>query len=241
MTSKKKINSSTKTGFPVHEKANGKKIGLLPLINYHIGTGSMEITLEQINYHNSSKFLQIETEGHYPLNIDLLPHTGTILAFTEPPDALVILDDKKVGPSPQIIKDVRVGSHILELNHPDYLPITKKFDLKLDERKEFNLTLVTYEGSIQQEIDKLAFKRNVSVGAGVGFAALAATFKVMSNSAYSDYENATDPTEVVDFYEKAKNYNNQSALGFGAAVVALAPTIYFHMDISKMRQKLAGR
>ena len=26
MTSKKKINSSTKTGFPVHEKANGKKI-----------------------------------------------------------------------------------------------------------------------------------------------------------------------------------------------------------------------
>ena len=222
-------------------KANGTRIGTLPLINYHIETGSVEITVEEDKYHSASQFLQIEAEGHYPLNIDLSPHTGTVLAFTEPPDAQVILDNKKIGPSPQIIKDVRVGSHVLELNHPMFLPITKAFDLKLDERKEFNLTLITYEGSIQQEIDRLAFKGNVSLGAGVGFAALAAAFKVMSNSAYSDYERATDPTEVADYYDKTKNYNNLSGVGLGAAVIALAPTIYFQMEIGTMQQKLVGR
>jgi hypothetical protein len=231
------------TGSPkgAEVKANEKRVGTLPLINFHIGTGSVEIKVEQNNYHSSSQFLQIETEEHYPLNIDLVPHTGTVLAFSEPPDAMIFLDDKQIGLSPQIIKDVRVGSHLLELKHPSFLEVAEKFDLKLDERKEFNLNLITYEGSIRQEIDKIALKRIISFGASIGFTAFATALKIKSNSAYSDYESATDPSEIADLYKISKNYNDQAALSFGAAIVALAPTIYFHMDIRKMQQKLAGR
>jgi len=222
-------------------KANGQKIGNIPLVNYHIGTGSVELAVERDKYHTQSQFLQIEAEELYPLNIDLLPHTGTVLAFTEPPDAQVFLDDRKIGPSPQIMKDIAVGSHLLQLKHPNFLEATEKFDLKLDERKEFNITLVTYDGSIQQEIDKLTKKRKLSLRSSLGFATLAATFKLISNSAYSDYESATDPSELTEYYDKTTYYNNLSAIGWGAAVVALAPTIYFHLDIGRMQQKLAGR
>ena len=33
-------------------KANGKRIGILPMLNYHIETGSIEITVDQDDYHS---------------------------------------------------------------------------------------------------------------------------------------------------------------------------------------------
>jgi hypothetical protein len=222
-------------------RGNGKRIGMLPLINHHIGTGSVEISIDQNNYHSSSQFIQVETEGFYPLNIDLVPHTGTVLAFTEPPDALVVLDKQNVGPSPQIIKDVRVGSHILELIHPNFLPITKKFELSLDERKEFNFNLITYEGSIQQEIDKYALRRNISLGASLGFIALSTTLKMKSISTYSDYEAATDPAEIIEFYDQTVQMNTLSELSFGLSLAFLTPVVHFHLRVDELKQRLSNR
>jgi hypothetical protein len=208
-------------------KANGSKIGTIPMVNYHIGTGSVELTIQLDNYYAESQFIQIATEEFYPLSIDLVPHTGTVLAFTEPPDAMVFLDDHQIGPSPQIIKDVPVGSHLLQLRHPSFLEVTESFNLKIDERKEFKLNLITYEGSVQQEIDNLTYKRNVSIGTGVGLAVLAASLKSLSNSKYSEYEDAVNPDEISRLYDLSNTYNDLSGVSLSLSILSFTPAIYY--------------
>ena len=135
------------TGSPASAQVsiNGKTVGSLPLVNHQVGTGLAEIKISAKNYHGNEQFIQVDVNEKYPVNVDLVHHLGTIIAISNPPEAMLRLDGVEVGLSPQILKQVPTGPHSLVFAHPDFLIETREFKLSLDERMEFNIKLVTYE------------------------------------------------------------------------------------------------
>jgi TolB-like protein len=220
---------------------NGKAVGNLPLINHQVGTGLAEIRISAKDYHEQEQFVQVDVNEMYPVNVDLVRHSGTIVAISDPPEALLRLDGVEVGPSPQILKKVPTGQHSLVFAHPSFLEEVREFNLGLDERKEFNVKLITYEGSIQQDIDRLARYRKLSLMGSGGFALGALALKIYSNSIYDDYKAATDSQAAADLIEKADNLNQMSAISLGIGISTYIPVLYYHEAISELKLKLRKR
>ncbi|MBC8375767.1 MAG: PEGA domain-containing protein, partial [FCB group bacterium] len=220
---------------------NGKPVGNIPLVNCRVGTGLAEIKINAKNYHEHEQFIQVDVNEMYPVNIDLIRHSGTIVAISDPPEALLRLDGVEVGLSPQILKKIPTGQHSLVFAHPEFLEQAQDFTLGLDERKEFNIKLVTYEGSIQQDIDRLVWYRNLSLVGSGGFALGAVALKMISNSSYDDYMAATESDDITSLFDKANSMNQMSGVSLGMAAAALVPVVYFQLDISGLKVKLNKR
>ena len=216
----------------------GKVVGQIPLVNYRVANGLAEININAKDYHESAQFIQVDVNEMYPINVDLVRHSGTVVAISDPPEALLRLDGKEIGLSPQILKQIPTGQHSLVFAHPSFLEEVREFNLGLDERKEFNIKLVTYEGSLQQEIDKMAWKRNLSLVGSGGFAVGALALKMFSNSAYDDYKTATDSDKAAALFDDANSLNRVAGISLGVAAVALIPAVYFQLDISGFKQRL---
>jgi hypothetical protein len=220
---------------------NGKAVGKLPLINHRVGTGLAEIKISLKDYHEHEQFIQVDVNEMYPVNVDLVRHSGTIVAISTPPEALLRLDGVEVGPSPQILKKIPTGKHSLVFAHPAFLEEVREFNLGLDERKEFNVKLVTYEGSIQQDIDRLSWYRNLSLVGSGGFALGALALKMSSISTYDDYKAATDSGQATDLFDEASSQKQMAEVILGVAVIELIPALKFQLDISKLKMKLGKR
>jgi uncharacterized protein (TIGR02145 family) len=217
---------------------NGIAVGKLPLINHRVSTGLAEIKISLKDYHEHEQFIQVDVNGMYPVNVDLVRHSGTIVAISDPPEAMLRLDGVELGPSPQILKQIPTGQHSLVFAHPAFLEEVRDFNLELDERKEISLKLVTYEGSIQQDIDRFAWYRNLSLVGSGGFALGSLALKLTSSGTYDDYKAATDSDQAVELFENANSLNQLSGIALGLAAVALAPALYFQLDISEQKQHL---
>ncbi|MCK4716649.1 MAG: PEGA domain-containing protein, partial [Candidatus Marinimicrobia bacterium] len=231
------------TGPPIGAQVmiNGNDAGLLPLRNYKVSTGLVEITVKEKMFHDKTLSQQVNIGDMHNLDIQLERYTGTIVVLTDPPGAAVGLNNKNYGDSPRILKDMPTGLYGLAITHLDYLSVNRNFSLALNERKEFDIKLMTYAGSIQQEIDQVKWKRNINIASAGLLSITAGIIKIMSINAYNDYENATVTADALDFYDKANSLNNLSGYIGIAAGLSATPIIKWQMDIGKLSSKLTRR
>jgi len=228
------------TGTPVGAQViiNGSDAGALPLRAYKVSAGLVEITVKEDMFHDKTVSRQVNIGDIHNLDIQLERHTGTIVVLTASPGAAVGLNNKNYGDSPRILKDMPTGLYDLTITHPDYLSVNRDFNLTLNERKEFNIKLMTYAGSIQQKIDQVKWKRNINIASASLLGITAGVMKIMSIKAYQDYENATDTADALDFYDKANSLNKLSGyIGIAAGLTA-TPIIKWQVDIGKLGRKL---
>ena len=228
------------SGTPVGAKViiNGSDAGALPLRDYKVSAGLVEITVKEDMFHDKTLFRQVNIGDIHNLDIKLERHTGTIVVLTVPPGAAVGLNNKNYGDSPKILKDMSTGLYDLAITHPDYLSVNRDFSLALNERKEFNIKLMTYAGSIQQEIDQVKWKRNINIASAGLLGITAVVMKIMSIKTYQDYENATISADALDFYDKANSLNKLSGYIGIAAGLSATPIIKWQIDIGKLGREL---
>jgi len=227
------------TGTPVSAQViiNGNDAGALPLGDYKVSAGLVEITVKENRFHDKTLSRQVNIGDIHNLDIQLERHTGAIVVLTDPPGAAIGLNNKNYGDSPKILKDMPTGLYGLAITHPDYLSVSKNFSLALNERKEFNIKLMTYAGSIQQEIDQVKWKRNINIASTGLLGITAVVIKIMSINAYNDYENATVTADALDFYDKANSLNKLSGYIGIAAGISATPIIKWQIDIGKLGRK----
>ncbi|MCK4640223.1 MAG: PEGA domain-containing protein [Candidatus Marinimicrobia bacterium] len=227
------------TGTPVSAQViiNGSDAGVLPLRNYKVSAGLVKITVKEDRFHDKTLSQQVNIGDIHNLDIQLERHTGTVVVLTAPPGAAVNLNDKNYGDSPKILKDMPTGLYGLAVTHPDYLSVNRNFSLALNERKEFNIKLMTYAGSIQQEIDRVKRKRNINIASAGLLGITAGIIKIMSINAYNDYENAAVTADALNFYDKANSLNKLSGYIGIAAGISATPIIKWQIDIGKLGRK----
>jgi hypothetical protein len=222
-------------------QANEKKIGNLPLKDYRIAEGMVELTANAKDYHSQTEFMNIQRDQNYEHVFNLERHSGKLIVITEPPDANVYLDGEGKGKTPSILDGIPIGSHTLKIDHPSFLPQSETFTLTLNEKKEFRLKLMTYEGSIQQDIDKAKFKQRISLGGTAAILLFGLAMQASAESNYDEYLNAQSTSDASDFYDKAV-LNDKIAAGNYILAGAMGLTgVKFTLDIGKLKKQLKGK
>ena len=220
---------------------NGKKIGNLPLKGYRIAEGMVELTVSAKDYHSQTEFMNIQRDQSYEHVFNLDRHTGKLIVITEPPDADVYLDKEGKGKTPSILNGIPIGSHTIKVHHPKFLPQSETFTLALNENRKFHFKLMTYEGSIQEDIDKAKFKQRISLGSSAAFALFGFIMQGVADKNYDSYLNAGTSGDASDYFDKTTLNDKMSGGSFDLAGVLLIPTIKFTLDIGNLKKKISGK
>ena len=221
--------------------ANGKKIGNLPLKGYRIAEGMVELTASAKDYHSQTEFMNIQRDQSYEHVFNLDRHSGKLIVITEPPDADVYLDNERKGKTPSILDGIPIGLHTVDIKHPSFLPQSETFTLALNENKKFYFKLMTYEGSIQEDIDKAKFKQRISLGSSAAFALFGFIMQGVADKNYDSYLNAGTPGDASDYFDKTTLNDKMSGGSFDLAGALLIPTIKFTLDIVYLKKKMSRR
>ena len=230
----------TVTGSPTGAeiRMKGELIGNIPLKNYRLQEGMWPMDVSAENYHTQTDFLNVKRDQPISQKIALKRHTGKLIVITEPPGAEVYLDESSVGKSPKILDEIPTGSHSVLVNHPDFLKDSKDFKLVLDEKKELRFKLITYSGSIQQQIDDTRSKRKKYLYITLATAAIGYYMSYSAEKSYDQYVSATSTSSAKDYYNKTAMQDKISVGGYGAAI-ALTPIILkMSFDIGKLEKKI---
>ena len=220
--------------------ANGKKIGNLPLKGYRIAEGMVELTASAKDYHSQTEFMNIQRDQSYEHVFNLDRHSGKLIVITEPPDADVYLDGEGKGKTPSILDGIPIGLHTVDIKHPSFLPQSETFTLALNENKKFYFKLMTYEGSIQQDIDKAKLKQRISFGGAAAMTLFGLTMQASADKNYDSYLGAGTSSDATDFYDKSISQDKMAAGGYFAAGAMILPMFKFTFDIGKLKKKMSG-
>lgn len=219
---------------------NGKKIGNLPLKGYRIAEGMVELTASAKDYHSQTEFMNIQRDQSYEHVFNLDRHSGKLIVITEPPDADVYLDNERKGKTPSILDGIPIGLHNVDIKHPSFLPQSETFTLALNENKKFHFKLMTYEGSIQQDIDKAKLKQRISFGGAAAMTLFGLTMQASADKNYDSYLGAGTSSDATDFYDKSISQDKMAAGGYFAAGAMILPMFKFTFDIGKLKKKMSG-
>jgi len=222
-------------------QANEKKIGNLPLKDYRIAEGMVELTANAKDYHSQTEFMNIQRDQNYEHVFNLERHSGKLIVITEPPDANVYLDGEGKGKTPSILDGIPIGSHTLKIDHPSFLPQSETFTLALNEKKEFRLKLMTYEGSIQQDIDKAKFKQRISLGGTAAILLFGLAMQASADKNYDSYLGAGTSSDATDFYDKSISQDKIAAGNYILAGAMGLTGVKFTLDIGKLKKQLKGK
>ena len=216
-------------------------MGTIPLKRFRIAEGMVELTASANDYHSQTEFVNVQRDQDYPHVFNLDRHTGKLIVITEPPDADVYLDGEGKGKTPSILNEIPIGSHTIKVRHPKFLPQSETFTLALNENRKFHFKLMTYEGSIQEDIDKAKFKQRISLGSSAAFALFGFIMQGVADKNYDSYLNAGTSGDASDYFDKTTLNDKMSGGSFDLAGVLLIPTIKFTMDIRNLKKKMSGR
>ena len=161
--------------------------------------------------------------------------------ITEPPDADVYLDNERKGKTPSILDGIPIGLHNVDIKHPSFLPQSETFTLALNENKKFHFKLMTYEGSIQQGIDKAKFKQRISLGGTAAMVLFSLAMQASADKNYDSYLSAGTSSDANDFYDKTISQDKMAIYGYLVAGAMVYPTVRFTIDIGNFKKKMSGK
>ena len=165
----------------------------------------------------------LEPDQEFPIKINLTPNPCTLKLSSNPSEAEVFIDDKKVGSTP-LTNELPVGDHKVEIHRQFYDAEDLSFYCGPEQviQKVLILKRSKYTSDEQEKIDSAKKWRTRSYY-GFGFGAILGG---LSYSKFSDfkkideqYQFATDPFEIQSLREKRDQAKNQSVTFAGASIV----------------------
>ena len=204
--------------------------------------GNYVVRAERKNHYPDEKELFVIVGQKQTINLDPIPKKGSISVIVSPPDArnvLVLLDGIEQGNAPKVIT-VPVGKHTVETRSKDYLPETKYVKVEENKNIPVQFDLLSYTGSMQQEIDKWKTRKIVSGLSILLSSAASGYFFYQAEQAFTNYQNATSTQTALDQKDavKANELYTVIALGVGgvSAIGYVRSSIKKFFAISKKKR-----
>ncbi|MGR3294050.1 MAG: PEGA domain-containing protein [Candidatus Scalindua sp.] len=126
---------------------DGKKAGTTPAIIKDLSQGTHQVNISVDGYNVWSENVEIEAKKENGLSVVLQEMTGTVTIDSTPADALILIDGKKAGTTPETISDIKAGMHLVEISIDGYEDWSENIEVT---DKEYNITATLQEitGSI---------------------------------------------------------------------------------------------
>lgn len=149
-------------------------LGQTPLNLKHIGYGSYQLTLKKENFQDLNQNIQINQEQHsFSFDLPLEIGPGSVTIASHPDGAKVYLDNRLLGTTPLILKDLSIGFYRINIYLEEYeryqkdIQITNKnlnhqLDVQLRTRKK-----MSYEKIVKTNLDAAQAMGYISAGLAI--------------------------------------------------------------------------
>jgi len=197
-----------------------------------VGSGSFERKLPPGRY-----VVKAEQPKHYPVTKDVIitvgvtnevelslsPIQGSISVFVKPTEAQngeIFVNGKSNGRAPKVLT-MPVGSYSVEVKTDGFLNQEKDIVVEENANTTVNFTLMSYGGSIQQEIDKWKKRGKYSMRAAVLSAVLYGYFSYAAGQAYDNYNSAGTTNDALGFKDAVKANDISANISKGVVSTAV--------------------
>ena len=145
-----KTGSATIKSQPKNAKIylDGKYVGTTPESIPSINPGTHEIKVEMDNYDVWTETVNIETGKENVITAVLQRSTGSLMVESEPANAVIFIDGKEIGHTPEIIMSSAKGTHTVEVRMDGYEIWKEKVDIEPGTEKSITATLQLKTGSL---------------------------------------------------------------------------------------------
>ncbi|MBT6228985.1 MAG: PEGA domain-containing protein, partial [Candidatus Scalindua sp.] len=127
---------------------DSKDVGTTPKIISDLSPEKHLVEVRMDGYESWSKSIDIEPAMKAELTAELHMKVGRVNINSEPSNAIVLMDGKKVGTTPEILTDIKPGEHILEVRTKGFDTWSESVDVRGDKENVIAAVLKETIGSI---------------------------------------------------------------------------------------------
>jgi hypothetical protein len=214
---------------------NGENVGS-DSYNAKFPPGKYVVKAERPKHYPVTKDVIITVGETSELQFTLSAMQGSISIFVNPIEAKnaeIFIDGESMGLAPKVFT-IPIGDYSVEVRVMGFLSKKNDVAVKENDNTMVHFTLLSYAGSIQQEIDKWKKRGKYSMGTAALSAVLYGYFTYASMQAYDNYNSAETTDDAVQFKDEVQ-LNDLSANIF----VGAAGTAGLYWGWCKIKQVLA--
>ena len=127
---------------------NGEEAGTTPYSLQSATIGTHEVEVKSDLHAEWKKKINIKKGKETTLNAVLQPITGTIILESDPEEAMILLDGKEIGKTPETITGIKTGLHEVEVQKNGCISWNKTIKIKAGRKHAFKATLERRKGSL---------------------------------------------------------------------------------------------
>lgn len=127
---------------------NGIRKGESPANFLSVPAGKYQVKLTKEGFKTIEKLITIYKNQSSEVVEEFAPLTGTLFVRVFPPEVEIHLDNKYLGPSPQLFRNLIVGKHEVRITHEDYSDFVEEVLIEADSQSRINVNLERLPGEI---------------------------------------------------------------------------------------------
>jgi len=201
---------------------NGENVGS-DSYNAKFPPGKYEVKVKRYNHYPETKDVIITVGETSELQFTLSAMQGSISIFVNPIEAKnaeIFIDGESMGLAPKVFT-IPIGDYSVEVRVMGFLSKKNDVAVKENDNTMVHFTLLSYAGSIQQEIDKWKKRGKYSMGTAALSAVLYGYFTYASMQAYDNYNSAETTDDAVQFKDEVQLNDLSANIFVGAAGTAV--------------------
>ncbi len=127
---------------------DGDEVGVTPVILKSVIPGTHEVEVSMDGYESWSQIVDIETDKEEAITAVLQIKAASLKIESEPAKAMIFLDNKEVGTTPENITNLNPGKYTVEIRMDGYESWTEIVDVEADNENVLTAVLHKKTGSI---------------------------------------------------------------------------------------------
>ena len=127
---------------------DSSKIGTTPSVVTDLSFEEHHIEVKMDGYEVWSESVNVESGIEHCVMAGLQMKAGSVCINSEPPDAMILINNKKTGVTPSTLTDIKPGKYQVEVRKEGFEAWIDSVDVKGEEENILNVTLKKITGSI---------------------------------------------------------------------------------------------
>ena len=198
---------------------NGESIGKNKSTK-KLNAGRYTLRAEKPNFYPEEKDVLIVVGEKKNISFDLSNIMGSASVFVAPieaQNAIIYINKKKEGAAPKVFT-LPIGSYNIKVDHGDFVPDEKKIKIEENKNQTIEFNLLSYSGSMQQNIDKWKRREFISACAMLTFSGVALYYNIAQGQAYTEYQNAATSDDAVYYKDLVSTSGMYMNISGGVAI-----------------------
>jgi hypothetical protein len=119
---------------------DGAYRGVLP-IDLRLPPGQHRLRVEEVDHDVVEEDITVAVGEERDRRLDLVRQTGGLRILVEPPDAIIHLDGLRLGPSPQVVKELPTGRHQVRASLAEHADHSRSVTIRRGVQEQVDITL----------------------------------------------------------------------------------------------------